>query len=481
MFGPPAWRNIFDRAWEPVDCVEVASQMDREDVKRSIFRGSPRPMSSRGRGRSFVPKTGGREDTSRRALPDPSVPPRSPCPFCGAWDHWKVYCPTRTPARGRPARPPPAWYSSERSRNGDPDTHRQDRRRDERRDEHHKDERGKDVRRMDRDHRDERPRADRSGRPAAARETNDHGHKREHPVESVESNSDRNKRPRVSNGVDMRVQSRDTRAERMPPTSSRQTQRAVSPEIKVEEISDPTPETSKRRSASKSVHSESRPENVRATNGRQNEPDRRLSDALDGLFSQHENLANTTTDMPRTKDKPAARQSTDSSTSDDSSSDSDIDLPSIAQLALQIERQRNKFRIYSAKARRASKRLNRLTKRLGKVATTTIDPPPALSNGSSPKSASFQSQPSSSSSTSKPSCAFTAAPIDTSPKGSDVPLSIRRSEPKWQVKSQNAFDVLYNCTWVKGGDLKRKPRSLLLPPDNGGSLSDTVMASTLDG
>ncbi|KAI9106013.1 hypothetical protein DFS34DRAFT_644817 [Phlyctochytrium arcticum] len=201
-------------------------------------------------------------------------------------------------------------------------------------------------------------------------------------------------------------------------------------------------------------------------------------DPFDRLVTQHEDLcvtgdlAATNGTIIQSATRRLQRRDKDSDTSEMSGSSSDEDRetsgmgsgPSLAQVVIQIERQRHRLVIANEKARRASRKMARLCRRLEHLATAS----------------SLESVPS--------SPARERSPVPTQTQTATPARSIQPSRPpspepspEWEPASLPSIDSLYDLSQKTLGEFPRKPRSLLLPPDHPESVHNSVIVSTLDG
>ncbi|TPX55474.1 hypothetical protein PhCBS80983_g05283 [Powellomyces hirtus] len=236
------------------------------------------------------------------------------------------------------------------------------------------------------------------------------------------------------------------------------------------------------------------------------QPDTRLAEALNGLISQHQefrsiganavrpgprsgNVTDTAVDDNARSLKRGRKDYDDSDSSrNDSSSDSDDEPMSLDRIALLIEKQRSRFKMHTEEARRASRRMNKLTKRLSRIATCGESSPMMRSadvGRSSPRSPQRALRTRPQEEEQRHPVPPTAPQMDTSSPTTKASAKAKAKTPKPSVplvlKSSDKIDVLYAFNTTKAGDLGRKPRTLLLPPKTKGELRHTVIASTLDG
>ncbi|TPX68040.1 hypothetical protein SpCBS45565_g03338 [Spizellomyces sp. 'palustris'] len=241
-------------------------------------------------------------------------------------------------------------------------------------------------------------------------------------------------------------------------------------------------EGSRQRSPSPNPHSE----NLRE--------ERPPPDPFERLISQHQDLQMVVArrgadEMPLQRSENINKAPSISSSSGEESSDSDAEGLSLAQLAIQMERQRHRFIIFTDKARRASRRIARLTRLLERAAGKSASEvsPRSTINGRSPRSKHHHS-----SQILDTPVAVQAGPSEGHPEFSSPQGSSRRQtksgtendrheSSSWQPETKRTICTLYNFNRRKVGEFTRKPRSLLLPPENPGPVQDTVIASTLDG
>ncbi|KAI8824064.1 uncharacterized protein EV422DRAFT_518775 [Fimicolochytrium jonesii] len=256
--------------------------------------------------------------------------------------------------------------------------------------------------------------------------------------------------------------------------------------------------------------------------------DARLVNALDTLLTQHHALQNIRSTIPtstpvrnpvhtaepivqvpsrnaqrRDSERAEKPVEVDSDDISSSSSESDFETTDVEKINLKLEKYRSHFLLHSEKARQASKKMSRLTKCLAKAASSVVSTPvastpavrtPTVSEAPvgpidvqetakkkkrsrGPRGHSKGGKPSGEESEDTPA-APTPLPHETN--GNRVEDQILNTT--WQPKSSDTLDVLYGLNIVKGGDLGRKPRSLLLPREGmAHSLRETVITSTLDG
>ncbi|KAJ3141142.1 hypothetical protein HDU90_007166 [Geranomyces variabilis] len=163
----------------------------------------------------------------------------------------------------------------------------------------------------------------------------------------------------------------------------------------------------------------------------------------------------------------------------DSSEDFDTSGLTVDRVLLLIERQNTKCAIYNDKVKRASRRINKLTRLLSRVAANQDAPVSRNGNGRAvAEDAVSNMQP--------PAVPAEPIPVSEAAAGPPGPSIIAKPAPPlratWKIKSRDTIDSLYNFDVRNAGPLARKPRTLLMPPEGAeNGLAHTVIASTLDG
>ncbi|KAJ3184499.1 hypothetical protein HDU87_003899 [Geranomyces variabilis] len=168
----------------------------------------------------------------------------------------------------------------------------------------------------------------------------------------------------------------------------------------------------------------------------------------------------------------------DSDSDSDSSQDFDTAGLTVDRILLLIERQNSKCTIYNDKVKRASRRINKLTRLLSRVASNQ-DAPGSRNGNDRPvaDNAAVYAQP--------PTVAAGPAPATEAAEMSGPTVVAEPLPPgcaTWKMKSRETIDSLYSFNVRNAGPLARKPRTLLMPPEGAEhGLAHTVIASTLDG